>query len=76
MQMRADMVAAYLDYRDTAELREAIMRRDAPRPSALRGAGRNREPVWNRDDLDRHVAPVSTGRQDGACTREDLRLLV
>ncbi len=76
MQMRADMVAAYLDYRDTVELLKAITRGDAPRPSALRGKGRNREPVWNKDDLDRHVAPVATARQDSDCTKEDLRLLV
>lgn len=75
-QMRADMTAAYLDYRDTAELAAAVARREAPPPSVLRGKGRKREPVWSRDDLDRHIAPSSVPRQDGERAKEDLRALV
>lgn len=63
-EMRADMAAAYLDYRDTAELQRAIVRGDAPPPTSLRGTGRTREPVWSRQSLDRRLAPPSTARQD------------
>ncbi len=75
-QMRADMAAAYLDYGDTAALAAAVKRGDAPPPSSLRGKGRGREPVWNRDDLDRHVAPIVPDRQDGDRAKEALRSLV
>lgn len=63
-EMRADMTAAYLDYRDTAELQRAIARGDAPPPTSLRGAGRAREPIWARESLDRRLAPPETKRQD------------
>ncbi len=74
-QMRADMVAAYLDYRDTAELAAAVRRGDAPTPSALRGAGRRRESVWARRDLDRAVAPGDT-ESEAEATSEDLQALL
>ena len=75
-QMRADMVAAYLDYPDTAELADAVGRGEAPPPSALRGAGRTRQPVWNRDMIDRHLGrhlPADSYPIDG---KEDLQSLV
>jgi hypothetical protein len=74
-QMRADMVAAFLDYRDTKELAAAITRGEAPSPSALRGKGRARQPVWNLDDLERFVAPRLASRQDESY-RKDLAVLV
>ena len=74
-QMRADMTAAYLDFSDTAELVAAINRGEAPAPSSLRGKGRKREPVWSRDDLDRHVAPLVPQRQDDRA-RENLPSLL
>jgi hypothetical protein len=74
--MRADMAAAYLDYRNTAELAAAIGRGDAPAPSCLRGKGRLREPVWGRDDLDRYVAPLVPSDQDSDRAKENLKSLV
>lgn len=74
-QMRADMAAAYLDFSNTAELVAAIKRGDAPTPSSLRGEGRKREPVWSRDDLDRHIAPLSPRLQDDR-VRENLPSLI
>ena len=74
-QMRVDMAAAYLDFSNTAELTAAIKRGDAPAPSSLRGKGRKREPVWSRDDLDRHVAPLVPQRQDDNA-RENLPSLL
>lgn len=74
-QMRADMVAAYLDFHDTTELAAAIRAGQAPPPSSLRGVGRNREPVWARADLDRHIAPDSLRREDSR-SRENLQSLV
>jgi hypothetical protein len=73
-QMRADMAAAYLDYRNTAELSAAVVRGDAPPPSSLRGTGRRREPVWARVDLDRSVA--SGQSEAGEPTKENLAALV
>jgi len=63
-QMRADMAAAYLDFPDTGHLAAAVRRGDAPAPSSLRGKGRKREPIWARDDLDRHIAPFAPRGQD------------
>jgi hypothetical protein len=75
-QMRADMAAAYLDHRDTAELATAIARGDAPPPSCLRGAGRSREPVWAKAILDRFVAPLLANDQNDDRSKENLRALV
>ena len=75
-QMRADMAAAYLDYRDTAELATAVGRGEAPPPSSLRGAGRRREPVWARVDLDRCVAFRAVQSKSGEPTKENLAALV
>lgn len=75
-QMRADMAAAYLDYRDTTEFAIAIRRGDAPPPSSLRGSGRKREPVWCREELDRYLAPAPPDGQNDERAKEDLRLLV
>jgi hypothetical protein len=74
-QLRADMVAAFLDYPDTKALAAAIARGEAPSPSALRGQGRAREPVWNLEDLERFVAPRLASRQDESY-RKDLAALV
>lgn len=51
--MRADMAAAYLDYRNTAELARAVMRGEAPPPIGYHGTGRCREPVWSKTVIDR-----------------------
>jgi hypothetical protein len=75
-QMRADMTAAYLDYRDTAELQRAIVRGDAPPPSSLRGAGRGREPIWDRETLDQRIAPRAIGSHDGVDQKPNLAALV
>jgi hypothetical protein len=75
-QMRADMAAAYLDYRDTAELAAAISSGEAPAPCSLRGKGRKREPVWSRDMLDCYLVPHLSCVQDHNNEQEDLRSLV
>lgn len=74
-QMRADMAAAFLDYPDTKALSAAIARGEAPSPSALRGKGRAREPVWNLDDLWRFLAPQLALKHDESY-RKDLATLV
>ena len=56
--MRADMAAAYLDYRDTAELARAVMRGEAPPPIGYHGIGRSREPVWSKAVIDNFTAPA------------------
>lgn len=56
--MRADMAAAYLDYRDTGELARAVMRGEAPPPTGYHGIGRSREPVWSKAAIDNLMAPV------------------
>jgi hypothetical protein len=75
-QMRADMVAAFLDYRDTKALSLAVARGDAPPPNALRGKGRQREPVWNKDALESFVAPRLAPGQDDGGPIKDLAALV
>ena len=55
--MRADMVAAYLDYRDTGELARAVVRAEAPPPIGYHGVGRAREPVWSKAIIDNVTAP-------------------
>jgi hypothetical protein len=56
-QMRADMVAAFLDFEDTAELVAAVKRGEAPPPSAMRKRGKNAEPVWSLAHLEHFSAP-------------------
>ena len=73
--MRADMAAAYLDYRDTGELARAVGRGEAPPPSAFHGTGRAKEPVWSKVALDTFV---SGGRPEGDLfsSKPDLASLV
>lgn len=75
-EMRADMVAAYFDFKDTADLQRAIARGEAPPPSVLRGSGRAREPIWHKWSLDQHIAPWSVARQDEGRPKENLAALV
>ena len=56
--MRADMAAAYLDYRTTGELARAVIRGEAPRPTSYHGIGRAREPVWSKAAIDNFAAPA------------------
>jgi hypothetical protein len=73
--MRADMAAAYLDYRDTGELARAVMRGEAPPPAGYHGIGRAREPVWSKAVIDDFTAPTKAmdlDRSDG----KDLASLV
>ena len=55
-QMRADMVAAFLDFENTAELVAAVKRGEAPPPSAMR-KGEKAEPVWSLAHLEHFSAP-------------------
>jgi hypothetical protein len=57
-QMRADMVAAFLDFENTAELAAAVKRGEAPPPSAIRKKGKNAEPVWSLTHLEHFSAPL------------------
>lgn len=65
--MRADMVAAYLDYHDTGELARAVARGEAPPPTGYHGTGRARQPVWSKAVIDDLMAPrrdVNSNRSD------------
>lgn len=73
--MRADMAAAYLDYSDTAAFAAAVSRGEAPSPSSMRGSGRRREPIWGKEYLDAHVAPLAPRQQDDISVTEDLKSL-
>jgi len=72
--MRADMAAAYLDYRDTAELTRAVGRGEAPPPTGYQGTGRYRQPVWSKAVIDHFAAPARTLASDQP--GEDLATLV
>ncbi len=58
--MRADMAAAYLDYRDTRELARAVGRGEAPSPIGYHGTGRTRQPVWSKAVIDDFATPAGT----------------
>lgn len=73
--MRADMAAAYLDFPDTRALAAAVVRGEAPPPSALRTIAGKREPMWARADLERFVAP-SRERSEASHSRENLAALL
>jgi len=56
-EMRADVVAAFLDYETTGKLSAAITRGEAPRPTATRlGDKGRREPVWSYEGCCRFIA--------------------
>jgi hypothetical protein len=63
--MRADMAAAYLDYRDTGELARAVGRGEAPPPVSYHGVGRAREPVWSKAIIDNVTASGKAVDPDG-----------
>jgi hypothetical protein len=64
--MRADIAAAYLDYRDTSELSRGVSRGEAPPPTSYHGLGRAREPIWSKTAIDNFIKPDSddSGKQN------------
>jgi hypothetical protein len=72
--MRADMAAAYLDYRDTAELARAVGRGEAPPPISYHRIGKARQPVWSKTIMDAFAAPTKAIAPDAL--GEDLTVLV
>lgn len=73
--MRADMAAAYLDYRNTAELSRAVGRGEAPPPINYHGVGRTRQPVWSKAAMDIFAATHRTRDPQGS-KAQDLASLV
>jgi hypothetical protein len=65
-EMRIDMLAAYLDFRNVRELVLAVSRGEAPPPTRYRGVGRAREAIWVKVIVDEHVAPGTKVRQNPA----------
>ena len=65
-QMRADMVAAFFDFDNTAELVAAVTRGEAPLPSAMRKRGKTAEPAWSRVHLEHFSAPSMATLENGA----------
>jgi hypothetical protein len=55
-ELRADMVAALLDFETTRQLCKAIADGTAPRPGAIRGRGVELEVVWSREAIRVFVA--------------------
>jgi hypothetical protein len=51
LQMRADMVAAILDFSTTKELCYAISKGQAPYPTAFRLKGKKWEAIWTTDNV-------------------------
>jgi hypothetical protein len=72
--MRADMVAAYLDYQSVAELIRAVGCGEAPSPTGFRGTGRARQPVWAKAALDTHGNGNRSSSEDEP--KRDLAALV
>jgi hypothetical protein len=75
-EMRADTAAAFLDYETTGELFKAIMRGEAPRPSASRLRRGRREPVWALEVLRAHVAHRHEIADDASPAKENIGSLV
>ena len=73
--MRADMTAAYLDYRDTGELARGVSRGEAPPPTGYHGSGRAREPVWLKAAIDSFATSRSAINPDET-KEQDLASLV
>lgn len=57
--MRADFLAAYLDYRDTGELARGVSRGEAVPRIGYHGIGRTREPIWLKVAIDNFLEPDS-----------------
>lgn len=55
-ELRADMVAALLDFETTRQLCKAIAAGNAPRPGATRGSGNSLEVVWSLEAVKAFVA--------------------
>lgn len=64
--MRADVVAAFFDCRDTRELARRVNDGDVLAPTALRGCGRTREPVWALEACRRFIAQRHAAVEDRA----------
>jgi hypothetical protein len=62
LEMRADTVAAFLDFSSTRELCKAIQRGEAPRPNATRGSGSTIEVVWFVRAVEEFVARRSLAK--------------
>lgn len=75
-EMRADVVAAFLDYDTTRELWKAIARNEAPRPTAYRVRGKRREPVWAYEICRAFVARRHEIENHGLTDAEDIRSLL
>ncbi len=56
LEMPADVAAACLGYETTGRLLKAILRNEAPRPTATRLRDGRREPVWAFDAIKKYVA--------------------
>jgi hypothetical protein len=56
LELRADTLAALLDFETTRELCKAIAAGTAPRPSAVRVVGGSKEAVWSLAAVRRFVA--------------------
>jgi hypothetical protein len=71
-ELRADMVAAFLDFPTTQALAAAIVAGDAPRASGSRGEGSARELTWYLEGVKQFVASRHEGR---AIARDGARLI-
>ncbi len=71
-EMRADMAAALLDYETTGKLMQAILRNEAPRPTATRMRDGRRVPVWHLDACRKFLANRHELVSDAAAAVEDI----
>jgi hypothetical protein len=71
-EMRADLVAAFFDFKTTGELYKAILRAEAPRPTAFRRRDGRREPVWALEACRSHVANRHEIASDAAPARTSI----
>jgi hypothetical protein len=74
-QMRADMAAAFLNFETTGELHRAIIRGEAPRPTATELRGGRREPLWSLDALRADIARRH-GQEQASAPSENIADLI
>jgi hypothetical protein len=73
--MRADLAAAFFDCRDTAELARRVRDGDIPEPTAMRGRGNSREPIWALEACRSFVASRH-GLREAEAAQDDVINLV
>jgi len=75
-EMRSDTAAAFFDYDTTGQLMNAVVRGEAPRPTALRRRAGRIEPVWALEVCLAHIARRHEVNNDASSGAENIGSLL